>query len=368
MILTDYSSILHRMLYTAVSSVKPTVDENEKYITSEYIDFCKFLMMEELINIERQFASEYGDLIICLDDHSKGYWRKEVYSGYKQDRAKNRSKTQVNFPEVFEEVNKLSHELINNSPWRVLNIPRAEADDTMLVLAREFCKSEKVLIHSPDKDMIQAQRYTDNVRQYSSLTKKFLGFGTKAGSMEEWVNEHICLGDAADAVPKITDRTEFSEEFNDFLNTYNDVNTTLTELDFHNLDRSGQESILNMFEHYKDSKYEGIPSHDIPMWKKIRLGPKGLQKKLKEAGSLENFLAENELYRRNAEMNFVLVMEEGIPQDIRKDIIDSYVSANVDFDPRKFETYLEESGLGRLVSELPKSLKVNELTAEDFNW
>ena len=41
----------------------------------------------ELIEFDIKYSKTYGNTIICLDDHSKRYWRRDVYEDYKKNRT-----------------------------------------------------------------------------------------------------------------------------------------------------------------------------------------------------------------------------------------------------------------------------------------
>lgn len=367
MILIDFSSIIHRMIHTSVANVKPSKVDG-KYVTSEFIGLTKYYIFQELFNIKQEHSATFGDMVICLDKSSNGYWRKDVYPGYKAGRKKGREESEINFGEVFGEIDGLIEQIKANLPWKVVEVPKAEADDTMLVLAKEFSKYEKILIHSPDKDMIQAQRDTDNVFQYSSLTKKWLVPENKHDHMDHWIMEHVCLGDAADEVPKVVDHTEFSTAFIDYLkeNGYD----WETPMDFKaaDVDPDVKMKLIQDFDVYKlNRKKESTGIKDI--YKDIRFGSSTLAKAVAKYGSLDAWLDSHPLYRSHYERNFKLVMAEGIPNNIWNEIVLAYKTASTDYNNIEFENYLKENSLNSILMDLPSVFKIKgELTAADFGW
>jgi len=376
MILVDYSSILHRKLYTAISNVKPN-KVNSEYVTSEYIKVLKYFIIEELIGIHLEFNSKYGETVLCIDNSTnEGYWRKDVYPLYKSKRKTTREKSEINFKEVFEETNELIEQIKSNLPIKVVSVPRAEADDIMLVLAKE--SNENVLIHSPDKDMIQAQRYGNHIQQYSSLTKKWLTADTKSDNMDEWIYEHCVLGDAADEVPKVVDHTLFTDSFLEHLHnkssefpTYTDqINNINNPYDFKHSELPDDVKIklLNTFDVYQyNKKGENTGIKDV--YKKERFGITTFKKQLNKFGSFDNWLNSNPLYREHYERNYTLVMEEGIPDYIRNAIINEYNNATNTYNDIVFESYLKENSLNNIIQLLPTAFKITrELTADDFGW
>ena len=78
----------------------------------------------------------------------------------------------------------------------MVHLDRAEADDVIAVLAKQWTRDDKVLILSGDKDFMQLQKY-DNVKQYSPVQKKFL----RVDNPQEFLFEHIVRGDTGDGIP-----------------------------------------------------------------------------------------------------------------------------------------------------------------------
>ena len=107
----------------------------------------------------------------------------------------------------------------------------------------------------------------------------------------------------------------------------------------------------------------------LDIYKKIRFGNSTLHKAIKKAGSLDNWLDSHPLYREHYERNFKLVMEEGIPDDIRTGILESYKNAKTDYNSIQFEEYLKTNNLAKLLLEIGSIFKPKgALTAADFGW
>lgn len=380
MILIDFSSIIHRKIHTAISQSNPkTVDG--KHVTKDFIGLAKYYILQELFDVKQEHESKFGEMVICLDKSVGGYWRKDVYPGYKSNRKSDRDKSLVDFKEVFKEIDELIEQMELNLPWKVISLPRVEADDIILVLAREYNKYENVLIYSPDKDMIQAQRDNDTVFQYSSLTKKWLVPEGKHDHMDHWIQEHVCLGDVSDSVPKVVDHTEFSENFINYLKENNideefhqpyvfrngfvdaDDDTKRYLID----DKVKKELISNFKIQKQNRKGENIGILDI--YKDMRFGSSTLVKALTKFGSLDKWLDSHPLYRQHYDRNFTLVMEEGIPTNIWNECVLQFKEAVKEYKNREFEEYLKKNSLNSILMSLPNIFKLNrELTAEDFNW
>lgn len=297
-----------------------------------------------------------------------GYWRKDVYSAYKASRKHSRDESDINFNEVFSEINKLIDQIRNNLPWKVVEVKRAEADDLMLVLAKEYSKDEQILIFSPDKDMIQAQQWNDNVHQYSSLTHSWVTPKEKNNNMKNWIHEHICLGDPGDEIPKVVAETEFSQNFIEYLKEKNIKELTPYEFKNSELSKKDKMELIMNFDIYKKNrKGESTGVKDI--YKDVRFGPKNLEKMITKFGSLDKWLDSHPLYREHYKRNYKLIMAEGIPSNIWNEVIINFKKARTDYNMKAFEDYLNENHLKLILMELPNVFKMNRaLTAEDYGW
>lgn len=139
---------------------------------------------------------EYGEVIIACDN--KRYWRRDVFPLYKANRKKNRKDSGHDWQSIFECLGKVKEELKNFSPYKVIDVDGAEADDIIGTLTKKYHLQEKILILSSDKDFVQLQAYS-NVTQYSPIMKKFI----KSDDPEQQLKELIITGDKSDGIPNI---------------------------------------------------------------------------------------------------------------------------------------------------------------------
>ena len=424
MILVDISSVLHRMVFGSTLLPGLKKNENNEYITEDFIKLTLSYIMEELMNYQLQYR-EYGDLVICFDDYTKSYWRKDVYPGYKAQRKATRDASPVNYPEVYRYTNKLFEMIREHTPWKCVYVNRAEADDIILVLAKEYYNNG-ILICSPDKDFIQCQRLP-NIKQYSSMTKKWIVPENKHTDMEQWINEHVMLGDNSDGVPKVVDHVEFSDPFityitglnpKDFpeLAHLNEIPTDVYEfsnltnsqksaiIDGYNIrscNRKGDECGLDIFKttNFGPSSIERIHNGTWALNIKVQQlkeSKKELKQKFKETKDeavkqqldeidnflknptvdnkttherLDEFLDSNPLYRKHYNRNYTLVMEEGIPDYIRINILQEYKNASTTYNMKEFDDYLISNGLMNIQMALPKVFNSTEtLTIGNCGW
>jgi 5'-3' exonuclease len=149
--------------------------------------------------------NDYGEPVLCYD--SKHYWRRQKFSFYKGTRKKDREKSEYDWTNIFDILNKLKREFKTSLPYKVVEVDGAEADDIISVLCKqqamlniklqkENCSPEKVLILSGDKDFIQLQKYPF-VKQYNPVQKKYVsGIDPKV-----YIKEHVLKGDRSDGIP-----------------------------------------------------------------------------------------------------------------------------------------------------------------------
>jgi hypothetical protein len=163
-------------------------------------DLVRHMILNSIRMYRQKFSNEYGELVIACDD--KNYWRKDIFPYYKAHRKEDRAKSTHDWTKIFGALNKIRDEIKTHFPYRVIQVERAEADDIIGVISKEYGvylnndDVEKVLIVSGDKDFCQLQKYT-NVRQYSPMQKKWV----VVSDPRRFLREHIMRGDRGDGIP-----------------------------------------------------------------------------------------------------------------------------------------------------------------------
>ena len=187
MILVDLSQLVVASTFVSMKKGETEVD----------IKRLRHLLLNSLSKYRRQYANEFGELVICCDGSLS--WRKDVFPNYKIGRRTGREESPLDWNQIFGCFEQLKKELRETFPYKVLQINRAEADDIIgtLVMERRF-SSPTTMIISSDKDFIQLQRYHD-VFQYSPVAKKLLN----GVDPEEYLREHILRGDKSDGIPNV---------------------------------------------------------------------------------------------------------------------------------------------------------------------
>lgn len=160
----------------------------------------RHMVLNSLRSYRTKFFNEFGELVIACDDTN--YWRKDIFPYYKANRKKNRDESTLDWNKIFTILNKIRDELKVYFPYKVIQIPRLEADDIIASICHKYGKllnvdgAEKILIISGDKDFNQLQKYV-NVSQYDPVRSKWI----KTDDPEKYLIEHIIRGDGGDGVP-----------------------------------------------------------------------------------------------------------------------------------------------------------------------
>lgn len=201
MILIDYSQVaisnLHQQLKGASTPqvrYDPETGEAQVYTEGLQPNLLRHMILNSIRKIKREFGTRYGQVVICTDSHN--YWRKAIFPNYKANRKKDRESSDIDWNLVFQTLNELREEIKVNFPYKVMNVPRAEADDVIAVITKTQYQNDNILIISGDKDFQQLQVYP-NVEQYSPTKDEFL----VSENPILFLREHIIRGDTGDGVP-----------------------------------------------------------------------------------------------------------------------------------------------------------------------
>lgn len=182
MIILDYSQVVLSNLMQQTSHM----ELNE--------DLLRHMVLNSIRAYVMKFSQRYGPLVIACDNRQ--YWRKIEFPNYKCKRRRDREESGLDWHMIFDVLHKIKQEIAETFPYKVMDVPFAEADDVIGVLAKEFCRREPILIVSGDKDFQQLQRYS-NIEQFSPNTKKFI----VCPDPMAFLKEHIIRGDSGDSIP-----------------------------------------------------------------------------------------------------------------------------------------------------------------------
>lgn len=184
MILLDWSNVIIGNIMVS-----------QRYDKSLDEGLIRHLVLNNLRSYRKRFKKKYGELVICTDFHSS--WRKEIFPFYKASRKKAREKSTTDWSNLFDIVNKITDELEEIFPYKIIRVSHAEADDVIATLTYNKYANDKVLIISSDKDFVQLHQ--KNVDQFSPRLNKML----VEKNPNTYIKEHIIKGDVGDGIPNI---------------------------------------------------------------------------------------------------------------------------------------------------------------------
>ena len=192
MILFDFNQVAIANLMEQIGSSKTPVDES----------LVRHMILNTIRTYVKKFKVSHGPEVVIACDNKK-YWRRDVFPHYKAHRKKARQSSGHDWGSIFEVLNKIRDELKNHSPYKVIDVDTAEADDVIAVLATRYASIGKVMILSSDKDFAQLQKYP-NVEQYSPILKKAIKEPLPALQLKQL----IIRGDKGDGIPNILSKDE----------------------------------------------------------------------------------------------------------------------------------------------------------------
>lgn len=185
MIIVDYSGL-------AIAGIMSQLKGSKEI----EVDLARHFLLNMIRSINSKHRNEYGELILAID--SRKYWRKEVFPYYKANRKKARDESGFDWAGLFNAMQTIKEELVETFPYKVIEVERAEADDIIGALCKEYGNTnEKILIVATDSDYNQLLHYM-NVNQLCPLKGKMV----QANAKEALINK-IIKGDKKDGVPSI---------------------------------------------------------------------------------------------------------------------------------------------------------------------
>jgi 5'-3' exonuclease len=187
MIIFDYNQVAISNLMEQIGSSKAPVEEN----------LVRHMILNTMRTYIKRFKESHGPEIVIACDNRK-YWRRDIFPHYKASRKKNRDASGHDWNSIFECLHKIKEELKEYSPYKVIDVDGAEADDVIASLVMKYSPHSKVMILSSDKDFAQLQKYP-NVEQFSPILKRYI----KEPLPSVQLKQMIIRGDKGDGVPNI---------------------------------------------------------------------------------------------------------------------------------------------------------------------
>jgi len=158
----DLSHLFHRIVHENV----PDLEDNG------YTNFA-LLRHQMLMSIIAGRKNHGVKKIVLACDSMSGYWRAKEYPHYKGYRAIKRKESPIPWKLVNNFFKEFKQEIRKNFPWRIIEIPQAEADDVIATICIRWGIEKNILIVGSDKDFIQLHRYA-GVYQYDPIKREYL--------------------------------------------------------------------------------------------------------------------------------------------------------------------------------------------------
>jgi len=187
MILIDLTQISLGSLFEQIGASNQQIDTN----------LFRHMLLNTIRAYVKKFKLSHGPEVVIACDN-RNYWRRKVFPFYKSSRKKNRDSSIYDWDSIFDSLNLIRKELKEYSPYKVVDVDGAEADDVIAVLVQEYSKDQKMIILSMDRDFVQLQKYP-NVEQYSTTQKKYI----KEQLPVLELKRKIIRGDKGDGIPSI---------------------------------------------------------------------------------------------------------------------------------------------------------------------
>lgn len=181
----DYNNLCFRMLF-----IKDVMINTK----SPNYALWRYKVFEGIFSLVKQFSS-VDEVVIAVDD--KNSWRKSYFPRYKESRKKKRDKQDdIDWNNVFKEIDNFRKELKHYMPFKVLKIRSAEADDIIAVLVKYAIENTKkdCIISSNDEDY--KQLCSKRVKLWNPMKREYV----KCDNPEVFLITKILTGQSKDDI------------------------------------------------------------------------------------------------------------------------------------------------------------------------
>lgn len=189
-LLVDFSQVVIANIMANFYKTPEKINDEETGLP-----ITRHLVLDQLRKLKMMHSQENLRVVICCDG---GYsWRREFFPPYKARRRKTKTDDRFNWAKIQEYMSIVKTDLIEHFPYTVIENSKAEADDIIGTLAKDF-HDEGVVIVSRDNDFKQLQRYP-NVRQYNMIDDKWV----ICEDPKIELKNKVLSGDTGDDVPNV---------------------------------------------------------------------------------------------------------------------------------------------------------------------
>ena len=338
-LIVDASPIFYSNLISATTEVKRQgAKPVNGVIPIDYEDIIIFKVFEELASL-RQYTPD--EIIFAIDNSRGGYWRKDFYDRYKYGRKEGRAASDIDWDAGFEVFDKISNALLDSS-YRVLSIPRLEADDIAFVLSEYFADNpnDQTVLYTIDQDW-QHNLAFDNVIMYrtrKTQRKSPILETSDTINIPEKARAHCIAGDPGDGFLHIKSWTQFSPEF--LVDYPKFKGKELEVYDKH-----------HQIEKMYTKKMEAAGTPKIQAYKHPRFGYKSFEK---SKTTLKELLNQNPIHKKNFQRNKRLCLPSGIPEDYKQQVIEAYKASSAKPNYKNLQKFFSEHRLFELQGNISK--------------
>jgi len=157
--LLDANNLATRVLFTG--PIGATTDKPD-------YDMFKYIVVDSIYRT--MLKTRCSEIILAVD--SINVWRKDIFPRYKESRKLKRAKgLQVDWTRFYKEFDDLLSNIRKYLPFKVLKVPRAEADDIIGSFTLHYTDRDIVII-STDEDY--KQLISPKVRLYQPIKHKWV--------------------------------------------------------------------------------------------------------------------------------------------------------------------------------------------------
>lgn len=176
----DFNNLAFRCLFSP--EIKATTD------TPNY-ELWAYMVFQSILGTAEKFGP-FDHVNVAIDGDS---WRHLIYKRYKEDRAAKKESMGVDFDGFWKRAYELLDDMRACSPFRVMQVKLAEADDTIATICMKL--DDRHMVLSADEDYSQLLLWA-GVRIYDPLKARFVE-NAKPG---EWLLTRFLMGQKKDNI------------------------------------------------------------------------------------------------------------------------------------------------------------------------
>lgn len=284
MLLIDYSGV-------AVSAIMATLYKEIQQPPENLLDLVRHVVLNNLRSVVQKGKGE--SVVVACD--SKDYWRRDVFPQYKGSRSSNRTKSPIDWKVVYGCLDQIKQDIRDHFPYKVIEVPRAEADDVIAVLAVHaaknttqqglFERAESAIIVSGDNDFEQLLIH-EHIKLWNPRTKQWVK--KSPDTIREELALKILKGETSDGIMNVLSeddclvdpdkrQTTLRKKQIDLLlenvppELMTKYNRNKTMIDFSMIPEGIQNQIIQSYEHYEGKGSKSKVFHYLTQHKCIQL-------------------------------------------------------------------------------------------------